>query len=350
MLNVQSFQPSVRDYSKLIEAYANDNRLEDSERILMKMNEDGVIPDILTLSIMVHIHSKAGNIDRAKAAFGSLRKHGFIPDLKIFNSMIMAYVNARQPRNGELLITEMDTRGIKPTEEIYMALLRSFVQCKEINGAQRIINSMQFAGFQPNLESCRLLLQAYVDDPDQAIQQFDYMVNYGLKPDDQCIAYVITAYEKKNLLDKALELLLRLEKDGYELGVATYSVLVDWFGQMGLIDEAENLMGKIAELAEAPPVKVHVGLCEMYLEARDEKKALQALGVIETKKDQLGAWEFGRIIKALYRAGFAEDAKRVEQLMESQGIKAPDELRVSLMMKSHQNIAKERRLPTFRFQ
>ena len=92
MLGEESFQTNIRDYSKLIDAHARDNRLEDAERIIKKMSENGIGPDILTSTTMVHMYSKAGNLDRAKAAFESLRTQGFLPDMGVYKSMILAYV------------------------------------------------------------------------------------------------------------------------------------------------------------------------------------------------------------------------------------------------------------------
>ncbi|WOG87745.1 hypothetical protein DCAR_0206976 [Daucus carota subsp. sativus] len=267
------------------------------------MNEAGIIPDILTLNVLVHMYK----------AFDSLRSQGFVPDVNVYNAYILACVNAGKPKLAESIVTEMETRDIKPTGEIYMALLRSFVQTCDIIGTQRIATTMQLAGFHPTKH------------------QFDHMLSMGHKADDRSTASMIAAYETKNLLDKALDLLLQLEKDGFEPGVATYSVLVDWFGQLQLVEEAEDLLSKITELGEAPPLKLHISLCDMYLKAGIEKKALQALGVIESKKDQLNHGEFERVIRSLINGGFAQDAKRVQGLMETRGFTASDQLKVHLM-------------------
>ncbi|KAL4649987.1 hypothetical protein ACB092_01G053700 [Castanea dentata] len=333
VLHEESFQTNIRDYSKLIDAHAKENRLEDAERILKKMNENGIVPDILTATVLVHMYSKAGNIERAKEAFESLRSQGFQPDMKVYNSMIVAYVNAGQPKLGESLMREMEARDMKPTQEIYMALLRSFAQRGDVGGAGRIANTMQFAGFQPSLESCTLLVEAYGQsgDPDLARSNFDYMIKVGHRPDDRCTASMIAAYEKKNLLDKALNLLLQLEKDGFQPGVATYTVLVDWLGKLQLVNEAEQLLDKIVELGEAPPFKVHISLCDMYSRAGVEKKALQALGALEAKKEQLGPDDFERIINGLLAGGFVQDARRIHGLMEARGFAASEQLKVTMM-------------------
>ncbi|XVF73761.1 hypothetical protein PTKIN_Ptkin13bG0007900 [Pterospermum kingtungense] len=333
VLSEESFQKSITDYTKLIDAYARDNRLEDAERILKKMVETGIMPDILTSTVLVNMYSKAGNVARAKEAFESLRSYGFQPDIKVYNSMIMAYINAGHSTSAELLMSQMGTRDFKPSEEIYLALLWHYSHRGEAAGAGRIANIMQFEGFHPTIESCSLLVEAYgqAGDTDQARTNFDNMIKLGHRPDDKCTASMIAAYEKKNLLDEALNLLTQLEKDGFEPGIDTYTVLVDWLGKLQLVAEAEQLLGKIAELGEVPPLKVHLSLCDMYSRTGFEKKALQALGVLEAKKEELGPSEFERTIKALIAGGFLQDARRIHGLMESKGFAASEQLKVSLM-------------------
>ncbi|XP_048130058.1 pentatricopeptide repeat-containing protein At4g11690 isoform X2 [Rhodamnia argentea] len=331
LLNVESFQANVRDYTKLIDAYAKDISLEDAERILKKMYENGILPDILTATILVHMYCKAGKLDRAKEAFESLKGQGFQPDMKVYNSMIMAYANAGKPAMAETLMTER--RDMTPSEEIYMALLRSYAQSGDVAGAAKITTRMEFAGFQPSLESCTLIVEAYgqAGDPDMARNNFDYMIKMGIKPDDRCTAGMISAYMKKNLLDKALNLLLQLEKDGFEPGVHTYAVLVDWLGRLQLIDEAEQVLDKIAQQGEAPPFKLHISLCDMYSRTGMEKKALQTLGAIEAKKEQLRCDDFERVVRGLIAGNFIQEAQRVHALMESQGFVPSESLKVALM-------------------
>ncbi|KAL6141387.1 hypothetical protein ACLB2K_059675 [Fragaria x ananassa] len=335
VLDEKSFQANIRDYYTLIDAYAKKDQLEDAERILKKMTENGLELDSLTATILVHMYCKAGNLEGAEQALESLRSQGFQPDMKVYDSMIKAYVNANKPNLGEALLREMEARNIKPSKEIYMALLRSCSQRVDVRGAERIVQTMLLAGFQQDLESCSVLIEAYgkVGDPDQARYHFDNITKVGQKPDDKCTASMIAAYAKKNLLDKALELLLQLEKDGFEPGVATYTVLVDWLGKLQLVSEAEQLLDKIAQLGEAPPVQLHVSICNMYARAGVEKKALQALGVLEAKKEQLSSHEFETIIRGLTAGGFFQDAERMRKVMEAQGFPS-DKLMMDLMGKS----------------
>ncbi|KAL9248471.1 Pentatricopeptide repeat-containing protein, partial [Drosera capensis] len=339
VLDEPSFQTSISDFTKLIDCHAKESRMEDAQRILDNMSKYGIKPDTTTLLVLVRMYCKAGKIDLMKETFKSLRSQGFKPDIHLYSSMIMAYADEGNPKAGVLLLTEMDYGGMRPKEESYMALLRSFARKGDANGASNIANAMQIAGFEPTVECFPLLIEACgrkipetrskIQDGrvllDQARTHFDYMLRIGVKPDDRCAASMLALYETENMLDKALDLLLQLEKDGFEPGVKTYTVLVDWFGKLQLIDEAEQLLGKISMLGEAPPLSLQVSLCDMYSRAGIEKKALQALGVLESKKDQLGKENFERIVEALTAGEFVQHAKMITKHMKSQGFKMSDQ-------------------------
>lgn len=332
VLAEQSFQANTLDYAKLIDAHTKENRLEDAQRIIDKMKENGIQPAILMSSVLIHMYSKTGNLELAQKEYRSMKEHGLQPDIRVYKSLIKACVNAGLPKQGQLVMLDMTADGFKPALEDYLFLLRSFAQCGDVSNAQRIVANMQFDGFEPNVETCGLLVEAYAraGDSEQARHNFDYMLRLGHKPDDKSTAILVAAYEKDNQLDEALKLVLTLEKEnGFEPGVATYTVLVDWLSKMKLVEEVEQILKKISELGEVPPLDLQISLCDMYSQVGNEKKTLQALGVIESKSDQLGAKAFERIINALLVGGFANDAKRMSELMEARGFKPSESLNVS---------------------
>lgn len=331
-LNEESFEASIRDYTKLLDGYARKDRLEDAERVLKTMTEKGFDRDAVTCSALIHMYSKTGNLDQAREAFEQIRALGLQPDQKAYGSMIMAYVQAGLPKAGEALMREMEAKDIKPGKEVYMALLRAFAQRGLVEGAQRIFNTMQFAGIMPNLESCTLLVEAYGQsgDADQARNVFDHMMKAGHKPDDKCTARMLAAYEKKNFLDKALNLLLDLEKDGFKQGLETSAVLIDWLGRLGLVYEAEQVFNEIAVKDEVSS-KVCVSLCDMYARTGLQQKALDTLTTIENNTGNLASNDFERLIHGLLAGGLVEEAKRINDCMQSQGLVPSEPARVALM-------------------
>lgn len=319
-LSEESFEANIRDYTKLIDAYARKGNLEDAERILRIMEERGFICDEITFTVLIQMYSKAGNLDRARHIFDKMKLSVLKLDQKAYGSMVMAYVRAGLPEAGVSLVREMESNNITAGKEVYKALLKSFAHQGNADGAQRVFNCMQFAGIVPNLNSCTILLEAYAraGDPDQARAVFENIIKAGLNPDDKCISVMIYAYEIKNLLGKALILLLNLEKDGFKPGAETSSVLIDWLGKLGLVEEAELLFDEMAETEV--PSKVLVSLWEMYARVGMQEKAAYMLGLLQKNSQALNVNGFERLISGLLAGGFIDEAKNMHDQMQIQGM------------------------------
>lgn len=329
-LSEESFEANIRDYTKLIDAYARKGNFTDAERVLRTMEERGFICDEITFTVLIQMYSKTGNLDRAKHIFDKMRLSVLKLDQKAYGSMVMAYVRAGLPEAGVSLMREMESKSITAGKEVYKALLKSFARQGNAVSAQRMFNSMQFAGIVPNLNSCTILLEAYAraGDPDQARSVFENIIKSGQKPDDKCTSVMVYAYEKKNLLGKALSLLLNLEKDGFKPGAETSTVLIDWLGKLGLVEEAEQLFDEMAKTEV--PSKIIVSLWEMYARAGLQEKAAHTLGLLQKNSQSLNVNGFERLISGLLAGGFVDEAKKMHEQMRIQGLTPSEPIAVAL--------------------
>uniref|UniRef100_A0ACD5YWD8 Uncharacterized protein n=1 Tax=Avena sativa TaxID=4498 RepID=A0ACD5YWD8_AVESA len=320
LLAEESFDATIRDYSKLIDLHSKATHVENVEKILGLMGEKGIAPDILTSMTLVHMYSKAGNLEKAKQAFEVIQKSGLQPDTKLFTSMISACINAGEPKEAENLVKKMDGLHIKPTREIYTDVMQAYAERGLVDGAERMKMAMIFAGFSLTLECYTFLVEAYgqTGSCDSASQTFEEMRKHGHEPNDRCLAGMVTGYMKKNQLDQALKLLLSLEKEGVKPGVKTNLVLLDWLSRLHLVQEAEQVLQKIKKAGEEP-VEVHFYLAGMYAKSRQEEKARKSLKIVEEKKKLLKFEHFERIIEGLDNGGFSEDANKYLKMMKSRG-------------------------------
>ncbi|GJN21558.1 hypothetical protein PR202_gb09045 [Eleusine coracana subsp. coracana] len=331
LLPEESFDANIQDCFKLIDLHAKASNVESAERILGKMKEKGIAPDILTSITLVHMYSKAGNLEKANEAFEFVRKEGLKPDLKLYGSIINCYINHGKPGQAESLIKSMASMGIKPTREMYMDVVRALLQCDMVETADRFFGTMMLDGIQPTSELFKLRIEAYGrrGDYDTACSIFDQMRKSGHEPDDNSVSGVMTAYMKKNLFDQALDWLLKLEKEGIKPGIKTNLVLLDWLSMLQLVLEAEQLVHKIKQLGEEP-IEVHVVLADMYAKSRQEEKARKSLKILEEKKKLLKADQFERVIRGLLDGGFSEEANKYYKMMKSCGIKPSETIEISV--------------------
>ncbi|KAL6004783.1 hypothetical protein ACLOJK_005339 [Asimina triloba] len=238
----ESFEANVRDYTKMIDAYAKQNCLQDAENVLAAMKIRGFMCDQITLTVLVHMYSKAGNLLRAEETFKEMRSLGLMLDKRAYGSMIMAYIRAGMANCGEKLLREMEDDDISAGREVYKALLRAYSIAGDASGAQRVFDAIQFAGICPDAKLCALLMNAYrmAGQSDKARIVLENLRRAGLEPSDKCVALMLGAYEEEGNLSKALALLVDLEKDGFVIGEEASHVLAKWFGRLGIVDEVEH--------------------------------------------------------------------------------------------------------------
>lgn len=332
LLDQESFEANIRDYSKLIDLHAKANNVESAERVLGKMKEKGIAPDVIISIVLVHMYSRAGKLEQAKEAFDFIRREDFKPDRKLFSSMINCYINHGEPEQAENLIKVMRDTRVKPTREIYIGLLRSYVQRGLMAYAERVLKTMSFDRVEPTQELYTICIEAYgrVGDPKEACAMFDQMRRkFGHEADDSSIAGVVAAYMKNNQLDHALQWLLSLEKEGLQLGVKTNLMLLDWLSMLQLVPEAEQFVQKIKNLGEEP-IEVHVFLADMYAKSSQEDKARRSLKILEEKKKLLKSDQFERVIRGLVDGGFSEEANKFYKMMKSCGFEPSKTIEVAV--------------------
>ncbi|KAF3437570.1 hypothetical protein FNV43_RR20326 [Rhamnella rubrinervis] len=240
----ESFEANIRDYTKIIHAYGKQSQLKDAEKTLLAMKSRGFIPDQVTLTALVHMYSKAGDLKLAEETFEELKLLGQPLDKRSYGSMIMAYIRAGMPIQGENLLREMDGQEIYAGTEVYKALLRSYSMTGDTEGAQRVFNAIQFAGIPPDEKMCALLINAYAvsGQSDNARIAFENMRRAGLEPNDKCISLMLFAYEKENKLQRALDFLMELERDGLMIGKEASETLAAWFRKLGVVKEVDLVL------------------------------------------------------------------------------------------------------------
>lgn len=331
-LSEEAFEANVRDYTKLIDAYAREDCFKDAEKILGIMEDRGFMADAITFTVLIRMYSKASKLDQARYMFDKMKIFGLQLDQQAYGAMIMAYVREGMPEAGESLIREMQAKDINAGTEVYKALLKSFAQQGNTAGAQRVFNSMQFAGIAPNLNSCTVLVEAYArgGDPEKARIAFENMRKAGHKPGDRCTSVIVFAYKKKNLLGKALTFLLDLEKDGVKPGAETSSLLIEWLGKLGFVEDAEQIFVEMSEM-EQVPMKVLVSLCDMYARAGLCEKAINILDTMQHNCQALDACEFERLIHSLLAGGLIDQAKKMHDKMQIQGFSPSESISLALI-------------------
>ena len=220
------------------------NQVQEAETILLAMKRRGFMSDQVTLTALIHMYSKSGNLKMAEESFEEMKLLSVPLDRRSYGSIIMAYVRAGLFDRGENLLWEMDGQQNYAGKEVYKALLRAYSMTGDCAGAQRIFDATQLAGIIPDVKLCALLINAYVvaGQSHEACIAFENMIKAGLKPNDKCVALILSAYQKENKINKAMEFLIDLERNGILLEKEASAILAGWFRSLGVVEEIELLL------------------------------------------------------------------------------------------------------------
>nr|XP_043619024.1 pentatricopeptide repeat-containing protein At1g01970-like [Erigeron canadensis]XP_043619025.1 pentatricopeptide repeat-containing protein At1g01970-like [Erigeron canadensis]XP_043619026.1 pentatricopeptide repeat-containing protein At1g01970-like [Erigeron canadensis]XP_043619027.1 pentatricopeptide repeat-containing protein At1g01970-like [Erigeron canadensis]XP_043619028.1 pentatricopeptide repeat-containing protein At1g01970-like [Erigeron canadensis]XP_043619029.1 pentatricopeptide re len=240
----ESFEPNIRDYTKIIHGYAKQSQLQDAENTLQAMKNRGFECDQVTLTALIHMYSKAGNFNLAKDTFEEMKLLGLPLDNRAYGSMVMAYIRAGMLEDGEILLREMEAQQIYAKSEVYKAMLRAYSMSGDSVGAQRIFDAIQIAGIIPDDKICTVLINAYVlaGQKEEACVAFENMRRAGILPNDKCVGLMLDVYEKDNKLKEVLDFLMDLEKDGIMIGKEASEKLARWFRDLGVVEEVELVL------------------------------------------------------------------------------------------------------------
>ncbi|KAG6390925.1 hypothetical protein SASPL_148670 [Salvia splendens] len=94
-------------YNAAIRAYVAYGRIDDALKMFMRMQDEGVEPDVVTLINLVHCYGRAGMVEGVKRVHSQL-KHGEVaPSEALVKAVVEAYKNMKRLDLAELITQEM---------------------------------------------------------------------------------------------------------------------------------------------------------------------------------------------------------------------------------------------------
>ncbi|CAK9158927.1 unnamed protein product [Ilex paraguariensis] len=94
-------------YNVAIYAYGTSGKIDQALNIFMRMQDDGLEPDIVTYIHLVGCYGRAGMVEGVKRIYSQLKYGEIEPNESLFNAVIDAYKNANKHDLAELVNQEM---------------------------------------------------------------------------------------------------------------------------------------------------------------------------------------------------------------------------------------------------
>merc|ERR1711903_213718 len=239
MGNSKGMQPNVVSYTTVVTAYANARppRVQDAERVVLQMEQNGVIANEVTYNSLIKAYAsqKPAQPHKAEEILVRMERLGIRPDVISCSSLATSYGNAEKVDTvaAENVLTRMREKGIVGNTITYSSVVAAFSNKSPSDpvGAERVIQKMIDNNIKCNTITYCNLICAYrnAGRAAEAACVLDRMAAAGVKADAVCYNAVIKAFSnlplgKPGFLE-AFAVAERMQNDDIVPNIVTANVL-----------------------------------------------------------------------------------------------------------------------------
>ncbi|CAN6475998.1 unnamed protein product [Victoria cruziana] len=336
------FLQDVALCSTLIDMYAKNGCLEGA----CKLFDEVEVRDTILLNTMVTAYSNCGKTERARQVFESIpcrsliswnsmivgySKSGFVIEaLELFHemqmlnlrldevgyaSMISLCADTSSFTLGEQLFAHVVLAGLVHDPAVGSALIHLYCKCGLIIDSRRLFDSIP--KYSDVIWNSMLMGYAHNGFGEEALQLFEDMKEFGVRPSPITFIGVLSACSHRGLVEEGRRLFHAMKHDyGISPMVEHCSCMIDLLARAGCIQEAVDFINNMLFPADASMWTSILSASRAYGEETLGRKAADRL----LQLDPANSAAFVQLSNIYATCGEWTKAARVRKLMEQKGV------------------------------
>ncbi|KAJ0969360.1 hypothetical protein J5N97_022237 [Dioscorea zingiberensis] len=275
---------SLVTWNSMIAGFALADKVEEISLAFQDMVSSGVQPNYVTVVTVLSLCARVANLQHGCELHCHIIKHGYKGYRLLWNALVDMYSKSGRISVAKRVFDMMSDRdGIS-----YTSLIAGF-------------------GMQ--------------GDGQSAVELFEDMIEYGIKPDHVSMVAILSACSHSGLVSEG-EVLFNKMVNLYGIAphMEHFSCMVDLYSRAGLLSKAEEMLNGATLPPTAAMWAALVGACQVHGNTEIGERAARKL--LEMKTDNAGHYV---LIANMYAAaGCWEELAKVRTLMRDLGVrKAP---------------------------
>ncbi|MBA0622044.1 hypothetical protein Godav_007614 [Gossypium davidsonii] len=313
--------PNAATYSILLNLSGRNGRYDDVSELFLQMKASNTEPDAATYNILIQIYDglifacgKGGLHEDAKKILLHMNEKGIVPSSRAYTGVIEAYGQAALYEEALVAFNTMNEVESKPTIETYNSLLQTFARGGLHKEAEAILSRMNEAGFAKSRDSFNALIEAYRQGGqfEDAIKAYVEMEKARCDPDERTLEAVLSVYCFAGLCDESNEQFKEIKALGVLPSVTSYCMMLAVYAKCDRWDDAYKLLD---EMLANKVSNIHQVIGQMIRGDFDDDGNWQMVEYIFDKLNSEG-YGFGirfynALLETLWWLGQKERAARV---------------------------------------
>ncbi|KAL2488274.1 Pentatricopeptide repeat-containing protein [Forsythia ovata] len=150
-------------FNLFLDVLSKEVQIVEENAIFGKMLKYGLVPSIVTYTILVDGLCRAGDTNSSMKMLEFMKQNGCPPNVYTYTVVINGLCHSGKVEEAETLLVEMSQVGVSPNDITYVSLVKSHVKAGRLNSAFEIVSTMFQNGCQPNTEIYFALLVGMVE-------------------------------------------------------------------------------------------------------------------------------------------------------------------------------------------
>lgn len=294
----------------LIDMYAKCDCLNLARRVF-----DISLRDKISYNSLIISYSQTNNCAESLILFSKMGLIGMKHDMITFVGVISACANLAAIKQGK----EIHALSIRKYFHTHLfvanSLLDFYTKCGRIHLATKVFDRI----VNKDAASWNTMILGYgmLGELDIAINLFQAMKEYGVKPDSVTYIAMLSACSHKGLVEKGKQYFKEMKVEKIKQAQVHYACMIDLLGRAGHMVEAVEL---IKSMPVAPGVDIWgalLGACRIH--GNIELGSWAAENLFKLKPQNCGYYV---LVSNMYaEAGEWDEASKVRELMKSRGTK-----------------------------
>lgn len=347
-MSAEGVRPNRGSFVNVMNCYLSE---EEADTVHQMVVDEGLSEEPLVQNLMVKMYVRCGRVETAREVFDKMTRKNLV----VWNLLIEGFAISDSPMESLQMFVDMKTNGIRPDDatlygiihacsvmassklprcvhgillkeighqgiELQNALADLYVQCGMVRSAHRLFdNTFE----KKNLESWNIMISGYGIHgmAKVALDLFEKMKEASIKPNDDTMLSVLSAYFHSGLVDEGRRFFNSMTEDfGISPKSKHYSCMVDLMGRGGY--PREEILNFIQNMPIEPDSCVWESLlssCRTRDDTDIEVAETAAKSLLEADSENQSGYV---LLSNIYTyLGKQKESNHIRDLMVERGVK-----------------------------
>ncbi|CAK7348740.1 unnamed protein product [Dovyalis caffra] len=337
-------------WNSLISGYSFKGHFDEAKRLLNRMKEEGIKPDLITWNSLVAGYSVCGHTKEALALIHDIKILGLTPNVVSWTALVSGCSQNGNYRESFDVFVQMQQEGIEPNSATISTLLRTCgglsllqkgkeIHCLSIRKgfiedeyvATALIDTYSksgdiesahevFKSAEKTLASWNCMIMGFAINGlgREAIALFDGMQGAGILPDAITFTALLSGCKNSGLVEEGWKCFDMMSNDNdIKPTIEHYSCMADLLGRAGYLDEAWDFIQTMPIEPDASVWGAMLGSCRIHGNIEFAEIAAKKL----FKLEPYNSANYVLMMSLYAMSNRWEDLDCIKDLMDAKGIK-----------------------------